>query len=135
LAADGPDRAADGPGRGLDLRGFRVVAAEKVGGRDAKVVRYKMNMSGIKDDDAVFNVWIDTKTLLPLKRLIVTKSLGTITEHYNALTLDPKIGPREFKLPKPVVRPEENVPLDKLPKAVAEAARKRFPGTGLRGAV
>src|SRR5262245_38765375 len=56
LAADGPDRAADGPGRGLDLRGFRVVAAEKVGGRDAKVVRYKMNMSGIKDDDAVFNV-------------------------------------------------------------------------------
>ncbi len=127
--------AADGPGRGLDLRGFQVVVAEKVGGRDAKVVRYKMNMSGIKDDDAVFNVWIDTKTLLPLKRLIVSKSLGTITEHYNDFTLDPKIGPREFKLPKPAVRPEENVPLDKLPKAVTEAVRKRFPGKVLGSAV
>jgi outer membrane lipoprotein-sorting protein len=126
--------SADSPDRKIRLRDFRVVAAEKLGGRDAKVVRYKLNLGGIKEE-AVFNVWVDTKTLLPLKRLIVAKSWGTITEHYNDFTIDPKIGPREFKLPKPAVHPEENVALDKLPKAVTEAARKRFPGKALGSAV
>jgi outer membrane lipoprotein-sorting protein len=120
--------AADGPDEKLDVGDFQVVVAEKVGGRDAKVVRCKMKLKGKLLDDVVSSVWIDTKTLLPLKRLIVTKSWGTITEHYNDFTLDPKIGPREFRLPKPAVLPEENVPPEKLPKAVREAVRKRFPG-------
>jgi hypothetical protein len=126
--------AADGPGEELVVGGFRVALAEKVGGRDAKVVRCKMELRGRPVDEVVFSVWIDTKTLLPLKRLIVTKSLGTVTEQYE-FTLDPKIDARAFQLPKPVVRPEENVALDKLPKAVTEAARKRSPGKVLRGAV
>src|SRR5262249_34852319 len=95
----------------------------------------KMMLSGRQVDEVVFSVWIDTKTLLPLKRLIVTKSLGTITEHYNEFTLDPKVPATAFKLPKPMVHPEENVPLDKLPKAVTEAVSKRFPGKVLGSAV
>jgi outer membrane lipoprotein-sorting protein len=80
----------------LDISNFKAGAAEIVGGRDAQVVRYK-----IKNNDAAFTVWIDTKTLLPLKRVIQTKRMGTITETYKELTLDPKIEAGAFELTFP----------------------------------
>jgi outer membrane lipoprotein-sorting protein len=90
--ADGPDQEADTPKQKLDIRGFQAGAAEKVGGRDAKVVRYKMNLSGLRNDDTAFTVWIDTKTLLPLKRAIgPDRSFPAVTEIYKEFTLDPKI--------------------------------------------
>jgi outer membrane lipoprotein-sorting protein len=93
--------AADGPQFKFDRRGLRAGAAEKVGGRDAKVVRYQMNLSGIKDDDTTFTVWIDVKTLLPLKRVSVfgpRSGGGTVTEVYKELTLDPRIDAGAFDL-------------------------------------
>jgi outer membrane lipoprotein-sorting protein len=92
----------DGPDEKLEIGGFKAGAAEKVGGRDAKVVRFKMNLGGIKDDDAAFTVWIDTKTLLPLKRVIVLdRRSAAITEIYRGFTLDPKIDAGAFALTFP----------------------------------
>src|SRR5262249_45300905 len=126
---------ADNPDSRLGIGGFKAGAAEKVGGRDAQVVRYKTNLSGLKDDEAAFTVWIDSETGLPLRRVIVGKSLGTITETYTEFTLDPKIDAKAFVLPKAAVPLEENAPIDKLPKAVTATAKQRFPKTELRGAV
>jgi hypothetical protein len=48
--------AAVGQKGHVDMRGWHMRKAEKVGGRDAKVVRYQMNLSGIKDDDTTDTV-------------------------------------------------------------------------------
>jgi outer membrane lipoprotein-sorting protein len=93
--------ATDDPQRTYDLRAWRAGAAEKVGGRDAKVVRYKMNLSGQKEDDTTCTVWIDAQTLLPLKRVLVLgpRSGGfTVTEVYKEFTLDPRIDAGAFDL-------------------------------------
>jgi WD40 repeat protein/outer membrane lipoprotein-sorting protein len=92
------------PDIGSDIWGFETGTAEKVGGRDAKVVRFKRNLTGIRSKDADFTVWIDSKTLLPLKRVIVpdTTSKGSITEIYEEFTLDPKIDAGAFELTFPV---------------------------------
>jgi hypothetical protein len=78
---------------------FKAGAAEKVGERDAKVVSYTMGDKGDKTAPAV-TLLIDAKTLLPLKRVVVTKSEGTFTEIYDEFTLDPKIDGKAFELPK-----------------------------------
>jgi outer membrane lipoprotein-sorting protein len=93
--------AAEVPKDKLDIWGFQAGGAEKIGGRDARVVRFKMNLSGIKGDDTNFTIWIDAQTLLPLKRVIVLGprlGQGTITELYQEFTLDPKIDAGAFDL-------------------------------------
>jgi outer membrane lipoprotein-sorting protein len=90
---------ADRPGEIPDIRGLKAGAAGKVGGRDAKAVRYKISGVLPVDDDAVCTVWIDTKTLLPLKRVIVLdRRWPAITEIYKEFTLDPKTDARAFEL-------------------------------------
>ena len=70
---------------------FKAGAAEKVGGRDAKVVTFDAIMLG---DTCQVTLWIDAETMLPLKRLIVYEGNqgkpGRITETCN-FKLIPKI--------------------------------------------
>ncbi|HYT87337.1 MAG TPA: hypothetical protein VEL76_01330 [Gemmataceae bacterium] len=89
---------SDDPRSKLDLWGFKEGTAEKVGGRDAKVVRFRVGPRAEKEH-AVITVWIDTKTLLPLKRVIVPnlRSVGIIIETYE-FTLDPRIEAGAFEL-------------------------------------
>ncbi|MBM3993646.1 MAG: hypothetical protein FJ303_05775 [Planctomycetes bacterium] len=83
---------------------FKLSAPEKVGGRNAKVIRYRFGDGG-KDGPEVI-LWIDAKTLLPLKRVFdLRKNRGVvseilITETYHRFTLDPKVGANVFELPK-----------------------------------
>jgi outer membrane lipoprotein-sorting protein len=87
--------AAEGTKDQLDMRGWQLRATEKIGAREAKVVRYKT------DDDSTFTVWIDAKTLLPLKRVSVFSpgSGGfTATEIYTPFTVDPRIDAGAFDL-------------------------------------
>jgi outer membrane lipoprotein-sorting protein len=93
------DMAADPGGTKLDTWEFNAGRDEKVGGHEAKVVSFRAGIKETKDAPAV-TVWIDSKTLLPLKRVIVSKSAGTLTEEYSEFTLDPKIGAKAFELPK-----------------------------------
>ncbi len=81
----------------VDAWGFMAGAAEKVGGREARVVRYKMGRKGEGAGQAT--VWIDAKTLLPLKYVIGDRR-NHVTEIYHEFTLDPKIEARAFALPK-----------------------------------
>jgi len=74
---------------------FNAGAEEKVGGRDAKVVTYSVV---VWDKSSQVTVWIDTETLLPLKRLIVSEA-GRGTEIYNFI-LNPKVEAGAFALPK-----------------------------------
>jgi outer membrane lipoprotein-sorting protein len=80
---------------------FKAGAAEKIDGRDAKVVRFKVGEKGDRDAAAV-TLWIDSKTLPPLKRVAVVnpRSAEVITEVYKQFTLDPKVGAKTFELRK-----------------------------------
>jgi outer membrane lipoprotein-sorting protein len=100
--------ASDGPLQKLSVRGFKAGPAQKVGGRHARVVHFKVSHPERKDH-ATITVWIDTKTLLPLKRVMRLGPAwgGAITETYTAFTLDPKIDPSTFKLAFPVSEAEK----------------------------
>ena len=74
---------------------FEAGAAEKVGGRDAKVVTYHVYRFGPAGQVAL---WIDAETSLPLKRVIVTEA-GRGTEICN-FNLSPKVEAKMFVLPK-----------------------------------
>jgi hypothetical protein len=78
-------------------------AAEKVGGRNAKVVRYWFG-DRVKGGVEV-TLWVDAKTQLPLKRVVdLGKNRGVvsgiITESYHGFALSPKIDRKAFELPK-----------------------------------
>jgi outer membrane lipoprotein-sorting protein len=79
----------------------KKVKEEKVNGRDALVVSYKLT---IKDFPAPItgSVWIDTQTNLPLKRVLRADKDGesfTITETYSNFRINPKLDAGTFKLP------------------------------------
>jgi outer membrane lipoprotein-sorting protein len=95
------DRLDKVEGSKLDAWNFKAGTAEKVDGRDAKVVSFKVGEKGDRDAAAV-TVWIDRRTLLPLKRVVVVwpRSAAMVTETYNQFTLDPKLDAGTFELPK-----------------------------------
>ena len=45
-------------------------------------------------------LWYDPKTSLPVKRVRESKVLGSVTEVYEEITLNPDIPDEEFKLPE-----------------------------------
>jgi hypothetical protein len=80
---------------------FKLGKKEKVGNQEAQVVEYKLQVQG-RDEMAV-SVWLDTKTDLPLKRVLTGKKGDdkvTITETYSKMKIDAKIDPKKFELPK-----------------------------------
>ena len=81
---------------------FKLGKKEKVGEQEAQVIQYTLSSGAIKFPLAI-TVWLDAKTNLPLKRIIVTMKGDeklTVTETYSKLSLDPKIDPKNFELPK-----------------------------------
>jgi outer membrane lipoprotein-sorting protein len=85
------------------LSDFKLGKKETVGDREAQVVEYKLVLVGLYSRPIAVQLWIDTKTGLPLQR-VLTAGTGdrqmTITESYPKLTLDEKIDPKQFELPK-----------------------------------
>jgi outer membrane lipoprotein-sorting protein len=78
------------------------VSDVKVAGKDAQSVEYKLTIKGMKEPLAV-TVWLDSKTDLPLKRVLKGTEDGktmTITETYTEVTLDKKFEAKTFELPK-----------------------------------
>jgi len=98
----------DTPGRGepgnftldevMPLYGFALGGKEKIGDREAQVVRFA---SEIRDSITVA-VWIDTKTGLPLKRTTHWNRTNgeTLTEIYSTFAVDPQLDDKLFELPK-----------------------------------
>ncbi len=75
---------------------------EKVGDHEAQVIDYNLQVKDMKETIPV-SVWVDTKTDLPLKRVITTtmgKEKVTITETYSKLNPNEKVENKKFELPK-----------------------------------
>jgi outer membrane lipoprotein-sorting protein len=98
----GPDGEfkLDDEGSKMVAYDFKLLAEEKVGTRQAKVVRYRFGKGGPCPGDEEVTLWIDGKTLLPLKRSFALKNGGArIVENYHEFRLDPKIDSKAFELP------------------------------------
>jgi outer membrane lipoprotein-sorting protein len=85
----------------LHASGFKLGKKEKLNGRDAQVIEYELKLEG-EDDSAAAAVWLDTRTNLPLKRILTDKKGGKLifTETYTKMTVGGKIDEKEFTLPK-----------------------------------
>ena len=84
----------------LAVTKFKVGAKEKIGDHEAQVIHYQL-----KDGSTDFAVsdWIDVKTQLPLKRVMVRVVKGKefrSTETYSAFTLDSKLDRKLFEISK-----------------------------------
>src|SRR5437870_4365898 len=90
----------DAPESRMTAYDFKAGAAEKVGERQAKVLRYRFGKGG--RGDAELTLWIDAENGLPLKRVFVNQGVftGRFTETYSVFNLDPKIDGKAFELPK-----------------------------------
>jgi outer membrane lipoprotein-sorting protein len=88
----------------VSLKDFKMGEPTKVNGRDARVLHYQATIAGanIEDEPKVkIALYVDAKTLLPLKRtFVIEKEEGRLTETYTEFTLNPKIDPKLFELPK-----------------------------------
>lgn len=80
------------------VSGFKLGNKEKVGEREAQRLNYVLGVKGQKTTYPV-TVWIDLETELPVKRLVSDGGLPWFTETYE-LTLDRKLNPKMFELPK-----------------------------------
>jgi outer membrane lipoprotein-sorting protein len=91
----------DKPDSKMTVHDFKAITAEKVGERQAKVVRYRFGKGG--NDDPKVTVWIDAETGLPLRRVYLAHPGSAkirITESYSEFRLNPKVDAKAFELPK-----------------------------------
>jgi len=80
------------------LSDFRMGPDEMVEGREAKVLHYRR---GSKKDGITVTLWLDTKTLLPVKRVAAFEGTkARIIDLYREFVLDPKVDASAFDLPK-----------------------------------
>ena len=82
---------------------FKPVVKEKLGDREALRVEYRMTF--LEDDEATTIIWVDAKTKLPLKRVLMGKDgdgkeVEKFIEVYKTIDLNPKLDPKLFVLPK-----------------------------------
>jgi outer membrane lipoprotein-sorting protein len=78
---------------------FTLGKKEKVGGREAQIIDYKITM---ERETINAQVWLDSETKLPLKRVLTVaqgNDRGTITEIYE-VRVNGKIDAKKFELPK-----------------------------------
>ena len=82
---------------------FKPVVKEKLGDREALRVEYRMTF--LEDDEVTTIIWVDAKTKLPLKRVLMRKGedgkeVEAFIEVYKTIDLNPKLDPKLFVLPK-----------------------------------
>jgi outer membrane lipoprotein-sorting protein len=84
----------------IKVSDFKQVKREKINGRDAVVIEYKLTPKGL--NAATCTVWVDAQTNLPLKRTLHVAEGGgvTISETYSNFTLNPNLDDKMFELPK-----------------------------------
>ena len=83
----------------MPLSDFKLGAKELVGAAEAQCIDYVLTFNG--QEKTNMKVWIDTKTLLPLKRTLRSEGKkDTFTENITDFVLDPKLDEKVFELPK-----------------------------------
>jgi outer membrane lipoprotein-sorting protein len=90
------------PEKLFKVHDFKMGEATKVKGRDAKVLHYQVDIE--RQESVKITLWLDARTLLPLKRVIVPEAKDAdrtqLTETYTEFTLDPQLDAKTFELPK-----------------------------------
>jgi outer membrane lipoprotein-sorting protein len=87
----------------LRVSEFKIMQKDKIGDKEAQAVQYTLTMAGTKEPPMTVTVWLDTKTNLPLKRVLngmKGDKKVTLTETYTKVELDGKLDPKQFELPK-----------------------------------
>jgi len=100
MGSAGPDKGD--PLTSITASDFEKVKTEKLDGRDALVIEYKLTIKG-QNTPMAATVWVDTQTQLPLKRVVRAEMGGetvTLTETYSNIRFNPKLGADFFQLPK-----------------------------------
>jgi outer membrane lipoprotein-sorting protein len=81
---------------------FKLGGKEKVEGREAQVLTYKLSTRG--DEKLNVKVWIDPATSLPLKRVVTVPSKGgaegRMVETYADIKTSAELDAKSFELPK-----------------------------------
>jgi outer membrane lipoprotein-sorting protein len=92
---------ADGRGSKIQAYNFKLLADEKIGDQDAKVITYRFGDGSAGRDNADIKLWIGAKSQLPLKRTFVMESQSiSVTETYLQFKLDPKLDAKHFDFAK-----------------------------------
>jgi outer membrane lipoprotein-sorting protein len=88
---------------GWGVWGFKAGSDTKVDGQDAKVISYSFGERKGGKGAMPVTLWLDAKTLLPLKSAVVNESQKLhITETYTDFKIDPKIDAKAFALVYPI---------------------------------
>jgi outer membrane lipoprotein-sorting protein len=87
----------------LQVSDFKQLKADKVSGRDAVVIEYKLRIRDGKElKPFTVTVWVDARLNLPIRREVRGEADGafSVTENYDTFAIDPKLDPKLFELPK-----------------------------------
>ncbi len=98
-----PDQKVDCAKDRFVVSDFKLGIREKIADRDTQRLEYQLSAKGA-DTPIFIVVWLDLKTLLPVKRTLGERPLDgkqrELTENYTKLTLDVKVDAKKFELPK-----------------------------------
>jgi outer membrane lipoprotein-sorting protein len=84
---------------GFSVSGFKLGPREQIGARETQRVDYTLSVKGNSGTFPV-SVWIDSKTGLPVKRQVGTDTEKVWYSENYEVTLDGKVDPKTFELPK-----------------------------------
>jgi hypothetical protein len=86
------------------LSNFKLGNKEKVGERDTQKLEYQLSVKGNEGHiHAAVVVWLDIKTMLPVKRILtdpMAEPKKPLTENYTKLIINEKVDSKRFELPK-----------------------------------
>jgi outer membrane lipoprotein-sorting protein len=86
------------PDKSFAVSNFELGTKEMMAGKEAQVLEYKATIAG---QPFAVTVWIDTRTHLPLKRVLKGgPNLVLVTETYTKVVLDKKVDDKGFEIPK-----------------------------------
>ena len=102
-----PVLGGDKPMECIRFNEFKSLKVDKASDREVRSISYLVNQTkpsrGVEGKDTPCTLWIDAKTLLPVKRELKVK-LGhgdhLFMETYSEAAVDEKIDPAKFELPK-----------------------------------
>ena len=83
------------------LSAFKFAGKEKIGAHDTQVIEFTVREKGAPEPLSM-KIWLDAKTNLPVKLAMSggKSDITDIIETYSEFTVDAKVGPRLFELPK-----------------------------------
>jgi outer membrane lipoprotein-sorting protein len=87
----------------LKVSGLKLGKNEKIDGKEAQVIDYVLTMTSADGLKLKATLWVDTKTHVPLKRLLTARVDGqdlSVTETYADVVVGGKVDAKTFELPK-----------------------------------